>query len=155
MLRRLYVSALALLLLVALSSFLGVRQRSTSAAAEGWSLNLTYPAITRAGLAVPLSWEIRHEGGFPEDGKVVMRMTDDYFDLFDENGFDPQPSSEWSDGTYIYWEFDAPPQGDVMRVGSDTRTGSSVQLTRKKGEASIMVDDEPVLTVAIQTWVMP
>lgn len=152
------MTLLAVFLAAGLLGVWGVRDESVFASEEGWTLDLDYAASTRAGLAVPLHWEITKAGGFgPEEAepKVVIRMTQDYFELFDENGMDPEPSSSWSDGEFVYWEFDAPPDGTTMHVTADTRTGSGVQLVHKKAESAIVVDDRPLATVRLATWVMP
>lgn len=157
-LRRLYMSLLAAFVIAGLFGFWGVRQRSGFASEEGWTLDVHYAAVTRAGLAVPMKWEITKAGGFgPEEAepKVVIRITQDYFELFDENGVDPEPSTSWSDGEFVYWEFDAPPDQDKMHITFDTRTGSGVQLLRKKAETSLVVDDRYLAVVRLKTWVMP
>jgi hypothetical protein len=154
-LRRLFVLALTVTVVAGLAGAFGVRSQTNTASAGEWTLEVRYPRTTRAGLAVPLAWKITKEGGWDEGETVVMRMRDEYMDLLDENGFSPTPSSEWSDEEYVYWEFDAPPDSDVMRVSTDTRTGSSVQLVSKTADASVMEDDEPVVTVKFTTWVAP
>lgn len=152
LIRRLFLTLLAAFVLCGMLGLFGVR-RATSTAANGeWTIKAAYPSVTRAGLAVPMEFEVTKQGGF--DDTVVMRMTSDYFDLYDQNGFDPQPSRQWSDDEFIYWEFDAPPDGEAMTISVDTRTGSSVQLTKKTAEVSVLVDGSPVVTADLKTWVM-
>lgn len=156
--RRVFLVALALFVLAGLAGLLGVRQGSVFNSSEGWTLEVKYAKVTRAGLAVPMEWRITKAGGFgaeEEAPKVVVRITQDYFDLFDENGFDPEPSTAWSDGEFLYWEFNAPPDHDVMTISVDTRTGSSVQMTSKTAESSIVFDDRHLAAVTFKTWVMP
>jgi len=150
--RRAFLSVLTLFVLCGLLGLFGVRERQATVTDGEWTVTATYPGVTRAGLAVPLEFQITRQGGFDET--VVVRMTSDYFDLFDENSFEPTPSKEWTDDEYVYWEFDAPPDSQTMVIGTDTRTGSSVQLTQKKAELSVMVDGEPAVTVGLKTWVM-
>lgn len=156
--RRLYLTLLAAFVLAGLLGVWGVRGRSGFASEEGWTVKVNYASVTRAGLAVPMKWEITKAGGFgPEEAepKVVIRITQDYFELFDENGVDPEPSTSWSDGEYVYWEFDAPPDEDTMHITFDTRTGSGVQLLQQKAETSIVVDDRNLAVIKLTTWVMP
>lgn len=154
LLRRVFLTLLALFVLAAFTGVWGVRSSRASASEEGWTLKVHFARTTRAGLAVPLTWDVAKEGGFPED-KVVVRITQNYFALFDENGIDPEPSSSWSDGEYVYWEFDAEPGGEVMHITADTRTGSGVQLTQKHAESAVFVDDRALATVKLKTLVLP
>ena len=153
--RRLFLTLLALFIVGGAVGLWGVREQTTKAAAQGWSLEVTSARITRAGLAVPLEWTISRTSGFSEGETVVLRVTDDYFDLLDENSVDPTPSKEWTDGEFVYWEFDTPHEGDTMTVSLDTRTGSSVQLRSTQAETAVVVEGEPVVTVRFSTWVMP
>ena len=60
--RRTFVTALALTLVAGLAGFLGVRTASAGASEDGWSLDLAYPAVARAGLDVTFEATVRHEG---------------------------------------------------------------------------------------------
>ena len=156
--RRAFLTLLALFVLVGLTGYLGVREQRVFAAEEGWTMEVRTAHMTRAGLAVPMEWHITKAGGFgPAEAEptVVLRVTHRYLDLYDENSVDPEPSKSWSDGEFLYFEFDAPPNSQAMHVSVDTRTGSSVQLTRMRGESAIMLDDRPLAGVRFQTWVMP
>lgn len=134
-----------------LSGMLGVRSRVTTARGGGYELTVTYGQVSRAGLATPWSLEIRHPGGF--DGPVTVSTNTEYLDLFDENGFDPQPSKSTATPDAVNWEFE-PPDGDTLGVSLDARIEPGAQWGRA-GETSVLVDGKPVVTARYKTWVMP
>ena len=83
-----------------------------------------------------------------------VRFLSSYFDLFDENGFTPQPDAETSDELYTYDEFEAP-DGDVLLISVDTR----IEPARQRGEAGdvAVVDAEgrPLVQVSFRTRLLP
>jgi hypothetical protein len=149
--RRLFMTLLLAFLAVGLSGFLGVKTRTTTASGGGYELTVTYGQITRGGLATPWSFEIRRPGGF--DGPVTVATKTSYLDMFDENGFDPEPSTMTATADEVIWEFE-PPDGDTLGVSLDARLEPGVHWGRE-GETSVMVDGEKVVTARYTTWVMP
>ena len=84
-----------------------------------------------------------------------MAVTSSYFDAFDENGLDPDPAESTSDGERSIWKFEPPP-GDVMTVSFDARIEPGVQLTRVKGEVSVLdPSGADVVTADFRTLVLP
>src|SRR5436190_20806592 len=85
--RRVGLVLLALLVLVGASTWLGPHTSTTSVSAGGYTVVVTYPAVTRPGL--PIRWEflIRHAGGFDKD--VTLSTTFDYVHLFDVSNVEP------------------------------------------------------------------
>jgi hypothetical protein len=150
-LRRLFMIVLAGVLALGLTGWLGVRTGIATARGGGYELTVTYGQVTRPGLATPWSLEIRHPGGF--DGPVTVSTNSRYLDLFDENGFDPQPSQSTATSDTVIWEFEAP-DGDTLGVSLDARLEPGAQWGRP-GETSVLVDGKPVVTVKYKTWVMP
>lgn len=138
-------------LAVGLTGRLGVQSRTTTARGGGYELTVTYGQVTRAGLATPWSLEIHHPGGF--DGPVMVSTNTRYLDLFDENGFDPQPAKSMATPDAVIWEFE-PPDGDTLGVSLDARLEPGVQWGRT-GETSVLVDGKPVVTATYKTWVVP
>ncbi len=150
--RRVLLALFALVLLLGATGWLGVRSATAHAAAGGYDLTVSYPRLTRPGHAVPLWVDVRRAGGFG-DTPVTVRMSQRYFTLFDENGVQPAPSKETATAEHLVWEFDPPP-GDTLRVYFDTRTGPN----RQRGESAdvaVLVDDAPVVSVRLTTWVLP
>ena len=149
--RRAFLVVLFGFLAVGLTGRLGVHTRTATASGGGYELTVTYGQVSRAGLATPWSLEIRHPGGF--DGPVTVATNSKYLDLFDENGFDPEPSKSTATADEVVWEFD-PPDGDTLGISLDGRVEPGVHRGRT-GETSVLVDGKPVVTVKYKTWVMP
>jgi hypothetical protein len=149
--RRLFMTLLCGVLAVGLSGYLGVRSRTTTASGGGYELTVTYGQISRPGLATPWSFEVHHPGGF--DGPITVATKNSYLDMFDENGFDPQPSKSTATPDEVIWEFE-PPEGDTLAVSLDARIEPGAQWSRG-GETSVLVEGEKVVTAKYKTWVMP
>ena len=155
--RRLFVAALGLFLLLGALGVYGVRTRTASASAGGYELSVRYATVSRPGLATPWSLEVRRPGGFP-DGLTVAVMSS-YFDVFDENGLEPAPVEETSDGERTYWRF-SPSAADTIAVSFDARIEPGVQVTRAKGRVEVLAGPTgptaaTVVAVDFRTWVMP
>ncbi|MGI8685524.1 MAG: hypothetical protein ACR2MO_10630 [Acidimicrobiales bacterium] len=152
MVRRTFVVVLSLFLLAGFLGLLGVRTGTTRAEGGGYEMEVRYAQVARPGLSVPWAVTIRHPGGF--DGPVTLATNSTYFDLFDENSFDPDPTSSTSDGERLIWEFEPPDGGDTMEISLDTRVGPNIQLGTS-GTTEILEDGRPVAAVTYKTWIMP
>lgn len=150
--RRVLLAVFATVLVLGATGVLGVRSGTARASGGGYDLTVTYPRVTRPGLAVPLSVEVRKAGGFGGE-PVTLRITARYFTMFDENGVQPAPSKETATPEHLVWEFDPPP-GDTLRVYFDTRTGPNRQRGGR-GEFAVLDGDVPVATLTVRTLVMP
>lgn len=131
---------------------LGVRTASTSASAQGYELEVRYASVSRPGLATPWSVIVSHEGGF--DSPIKLATTAKYFDLFDENGLDPEPTSSTTSGDLLVWEFD-PPEGNVLEVAFDARIEPAVQLKSQKARTVLIIDEQRVTQAVYRTLVLP
>jgi hypothetical protein len=152
-LRRALFCALSLFLLLGLVDVLGPRTAETSASGEGWEVSVTYPRVTRPGLSVRVSIEIRRPGGF--DLPVVLAAESSYFDAFDDIRTEPEPVESTADGSRSIWTFAAPTAGDTLTVDVSGRSQPGLQLRRLSGRVSILVADRPALTVRWKTYVTP
>ena len=155
--RRIFIALLVLFLLGGALDLYGVRTRTRSAAGGGYELAVTYGSVSRPGLATPFSFEVRRPGGFPQG--VTVAALSSYFDVFDENGLDPSPVEETSDGERTFWTF-GPSAADTISVSFDGRIEPGVQVTRAKGRAEVLAGPPgpgaaTVVTVNFGTWVMP
>jgi hypothetical protein len=149
--RRVAIAVIALFVLLGVAGVFGARSGTAAASGGGYSLVVTYPAVTRPGLAVRWSVEIRREGGLEE--QVALATTSSYFDLFDFNQFYPQPSAETSDGSSNIWTFDTA-GSEIIRITLDGR----LEPARQEGAeavSSILVGGRPVVSVRYETRVMP
>ncbi len=152
-LRQLFLVALTTFLLAGVLDAFGVRSREVSATGGGYQLSVHYAAVSRPGLATPLSMEIRRAGGF--DGPVRLATTAGYMDLFDENGLSPDPVSATSDAERTIWEFEPPEESDTMTVSFDVRLEPGVQLVAQRATTELLQGDVAVVSVRYRTWVMP
>jgi hypothetical protein len=149
--RRVAIALLGVFVLLGLAGVFGARTKTASASAGGYSLTVTYPAVTRPGLAVRWSLEIRRRGGLGE--QVTIATTSSYFDLFDFNQLYPQPSGETSDATTTIWTFDTA-GAEAMRITMDGRLEPAHQYG-ESAVSSILVNGVPVVSVRYRTAVMP
>lgn len=150
--RRVILVLLAALVLLGASTLLGVRTDTKSVADSEWQMSLTYPRIARGGLDVIWRVELTHAGGF--DGPITLRVTDDYFDIFETQGFHPEPASTTSDGSYLYFEFDPPSQGERFAVDYDAYIQGSSQLGRG-AQVQLMEGERSRLSIRYRTWLLP
>lgn len=149
--RRILLALLVALILAGAAGLLGARTSTASAAGSGYELSVSYPRITRPGLAIRWMVVVRHPGGFSKP--IDIATTSAYFNLFDFNNLDPTPSGLTTEATRSIWTFDPPP-GDVLRVTMDAR----LEPARQSGNAattSVMVGGLPVVSVSYHTVVMP
>jgi len=149
--RRVVMGLIVVVVVVALTSFLGPHTTTISGSGNGYRLTLTYPSVTRPGLAVRWVLEVRHPGGF--DGKVTIATTSRYFDLFDFNNLDPVPSSQTTDGTNSIWVFDPPP-GDVLTITMDARLEPAQQYG-KSAVTELRLGGLRAVVLHYSTRVMP
>ncbi|MGQ0519530.1 MAG: hypothetical protein ACT4PX_00080 [Actinomycetota bacterium] len=152
MARRAFLTFVAVFVALGAVGVFGVRTGTARSSGGGYTVEVRYPEVARPGLSVPWSVTVHRRGGF--DGPITLASTASYFDLFDENSLDPDPSSSTSDGERVLWEFETPDAGDTVEVSLDTRMGPNVQWGAR-GETAVLVDGEPVASVAYRTWVMP
>ncbi|BAH48706.1 hypothetical protein [Rhodococcus opacus] len=150
-LRRAAVALLALIVAFGAVGLLGVRSGTAYAEGGGYALTLTYPRVARAGLDVPWDLTVRKPGGFSEP--VVIVVDSDYFDMFETQGWTPEPSAETSDALRTYMTVDPPP-GDTLTLGFDAYIQPSSQLGHS-GSVSVSEKGVDVATLEFTTWLVP
>lgn len=89
--RRGATALLVLLVLAALTDLLGVDTEEQVAEDNGYRLELRYPGTARAGLDTLWRVTVERQGGFGDE--LTLAVTGDYFELFETQGFHPEP---WS-----------------------------------------------------------
>jgi hypothetical protein len=150
--RRVGATLLVVFVLAGAVGLFGTRTGTASAEGGGYRVVVTYPTVSRPGHAVRFEVRISHDGGLPDP--IRVRMDSSYFDLFDENAFDPDADAQTTDLSYGYFEY-APPKGDDFVIVSDTR----VEPDRQRGESGevAVLDDQgsPVVTVRFRTRIWP
>jgi hypothetical protein len=149
--RRVIMGLLAVLVIAGLTSALGVKVKTAGAENEELALRVKYASVTRLGLPTPWEVEVTREGGFA--APVTIATTNSYFEIFDENGFSPQPTKTIIDGDLVVWEFD-PPEGDTLTIDFDARIEPAFKGGRT-AVTSIRQNGSDVLTVEYRTRVLP
>ena len=150
-LRRATLTAMALLVAAGLLSLLGVRTSSASANDHGYALTVHYPSVARAGLDTPWQVTVSRPGGLGK--QVTLAVTGDYFDIFETQGFHPEPAEETRDEHTLYLTFTAPP-GDTFVVDFD----AYIQPASQQGRAATVALVEgttPLVAVRYRTRILP
>jgi len=151
--RRVFLVLLAIVVAAGLAGLLGVRDATASAEEDGWSLTVRYAAVAESGLDVPFEMTVRHDGGL--GGKqVTLALTGDYLDIYETQGFHPEPSGETRDADTLYLTFDAPPTGDTLVVSYDAYIQPASQIGRD-ATVAVWVDQHQVAPVHINTRLAP
>lgn len=153
-LRRGFLALLALVLVGALFGAAGDRTERTTATSEDgrWTLSLLHASLARAGLDVPWEVTVTREGGF--EGPVVLGVTGSYFDLYETQGFRPEPAASYRDGETLFLEFDPPPSGDTMVVAYDAYIQPASQQGTG-GTVAVRSGDEVLVSLDFTTDLLP
>ena len=150
--RRGFVAALAAVVLAGLAGLLGVRSDTTSAQVGEWRLTLEHAELARAGFDVPWQVTVTHDGGF--DGPLTLAVTGDYFDIFETQGFMPEPTEMTRDGDTLYLTFAAPPRGDTFVVAYDAYIQPAAQRGAD-GTLSVLDAGVAVASLDFETRLLP
>jgi hypothetical protein len=150
--RRLVLTAILALVLAGGAGLLGVRAGTVSSTESGWSLDVGYAQVARAGLDVPLQATVTHAGGFSKP--IVLALTGAYLDIFETQGFHPEPSAETRDGGTLFLTFDPPPDGDTFVVACDAYIQPSSQRGRA-GTMSVVSGGQRLASVKFTTRLFP
>ena len=86
-----FLGVMLCLVLAGLLGLVGVRTAKTSTEREGpWSVTVEHATVARAGLDAQWEVTVTRDGGF--GAELVLAVTGDYFDIFETQGFSPEPS---------------------------------------------------------------
>jgi len=143
---------LVLIVVAGAIGLLGPRKGTTSDSGSGYRLDVTYPAITRAGEPAPLHLRVRSAAGF--HGPIQVALCDEFFDGLDFQNWYPNPSGETGDSSQLLYEFD-PPDGDVFEASLDARSAPGAFGDIEDCTVSVLDDDEEQVSVSFRTWRMP
>ena len=149
--RRGFLALLLAFVLAGLAGVLGVRAATTSDEADGWELHLRHAAVARSGLDVPWEVTVHHEGGFGKE--VVLAVTGDYFDVYETQGFTPEPTEATRDADTLLLTFAAPP-GDTFVVAYDAYIQPAAQQGAD-GTLAVLDGGTRVASVDFSTTVLP
>jgi len=148
------ISILCAVVLLGALGALGVRSHTVAATGGGFQLSLTYPRIARAGLDVPWHVTVRRPGGFGDRKTITLAVTARYFDIFETQGFHPNPDTESRDSDLLYLTFTLPSTGDVLEVDFDTYVQPSSQIGRH-ADLYVMQGPTRAVGVSFSTWLVP
>ena len=149
--RRAFLTFLLVVVLLGVTGLLGVHSTTASASQDGWTVDVEYPAIARAGLDVPWTVKVTHPGGFGD--QVTLAVKGSYFEIFETQGWQPSPSDETRDGDTWYLTFNAP-EGDTFVVAYDAYIQPSSQRGRE-GWVAVMDSGRRLATVPFRTVLLP
>ncbi|GMA22625.1 hypothetical protein GCM10025864_03840 [Luteimicrobium album] len=149
--RRIGTVALVLVVVAGALNLFGLWTTTTTTSEDGWTVSVHYARIARAGLDAPWEVTVEHPGGFGKD--VELRVTTAYFDIFESQGLDPEPSDETSDGTDDTWTFETP-EGDTFEVAFD----AYIQPSSHRGASdrvAVLVHGREVASTPFRTTLLP
>lgn len=149
--RRAFIGLLVVFLGLGAAGVFGARTGLARASGGGYEVVVTYPAVTRPGLAIRYEITVRHEGGL--SSPIELATTSDYLELFDDNALDPEPTDSLTDGERTIWTFDRF-SGSVLTVSLDART-EPARSEGASGVTTLSVGGVELVTVRYRTWVMP
>lgn len=146
------LALLVALLAAAAGGLLGPRTGDVSDQQGDWSLDVTYPQVTRAGQPAPLSLTVASRTGLGDT--ITIRLCDGLFDQLDFQAWYPSPSAETADGPWIYYEFD-PPSGDRFEVTLDARSAPGPLGGRTTCDIAVLDGQAPTAEVSFTVWRLP
>lgn len=159
--RRTAATVMLAVVIVGASGLLGVRsdvRTTTASSGDGaWTLTVTYAEVARAGWDVPLSIRVTAPGPLAER-PVTLTIDRAYLDLFETQGWNPDPASATGDADRVELEFDTPSDADVFQADFDAYIQPSAQLgAGSRITLSTPVDgqDQEVAAVDIHTTLLP
>jgi hypothetical protein len=150
--RRVAVTLLCLVLIAAGSGWMGVHSSSVSATANGYTLQVEYARVARAGLDVPFT--LRVTADQPIKHEIVIGISADYFRMFETQGFFPDPTDATTDAGTVYLTFSPPPDGNTMVIDYDAYIQPAAQIG-KGAEISVIIGGVHRVSVTISTTLLP
>jgi hypothetical protein len=150
--RRVGLGALWLLIAAALTGWLGVRMATTTATADGWTLTVRAPQITRGAIDAPITITVSRDTPFGDKITVLMDRT--LFEHLDVNLIAPAPSAETGIAGLVEWTFD-PPDGDTLTVTIDARMSPSEMPGIERLRFAVLERGEVAVEVRPRLVVLP
>ena len=143
---------LVLFVLAGLFGLLGDRTGVVEgAAADGHHLRLEYAVTSRPGMDVPFQIRLTRAEGL--DSEVTLALTGDYLDMYETQGWYPEPTEQTRDGEWLYLTFATEGQ-PVMVIDFNAYIQPNALLPRS-GELALVVDGEPVDPLSFRTFLFP
>ena len=148
-------AGLALMVLIPLSSFLGIygpTDRTVGASAEPYELTMSHGYVVRSGQAITLDVEITSVDGF--DGPVELAFAREVFERLDFQNWYPNPAGEVGEGRFVLYEFD-PPEGTTFTLSLDARVAPTQWGSWDTHAIWMVRDGQDLLRTEYTMWVLP
>jgi hypothetical protein len=150
-LRRFALFLVVALVLAALAGLLGVHTSEVTAEQNGYRLTVRYPATARAGLDTRWQVVVSRTGGFDDD--ITLALSGNYLDMFETQGFHPEPAESTRDSDTLFLTFTAP-DSDTLVVDYDAYIQPSSQRGHRT-RVAVVEGTTPVIWVDIRTRLFP
>jgi hypothetical protein len=150
--RRFMIAVMCLVLVAAATGWLGVHSSTVTASRGGYTIEVTYAQVARAGLDVPFTVRVTAPEPITED--VVLAISAGYFRMFETQGFYPEPSDATTDADTVYLTFAPPPHGDTLVVDYDAYIQPAAQLGHQ-ATISVISGGVQLVSAAISTTLLP
>lgn len=149
--RRTGTVLLSLFVLAGALGLLGDQERTVAAEADGQRVEVRYAATARPGQDVPFEITVTDDEGLDPEVTVALRAR--YLNIYETQGWHPEPSEQSRDGEWLYLTF--------TTTGSGTLTVSYdayIQPNRSVGEPgrlALVVDGRLVAPLEFRTVLFP
>ena len=151
--RRLGLLLLAGLLVLGALNFFGGRTAKTSASANGYQLEVSYPRTGRPGIGAPIQIQVQKQGGF--QGPVTVSMSSDYLDVLDVRNLVPDPQQSTSSDKAVTWQFNQPP-GDTLGISISAEFDPDEHAGVHHGAVTVIDNNgKPAVATHFTTWEAP
>lgn len=143
---------LVLVVLAGLLGFLGDRVGVVEGpAGDGHHLRLEYAATARPGLDVPFEIRLTRPEGL--DPEVTLALTGEYLDMYETQGWYPEPTEQTRDGEWVYLTFATEGQPEMV-IDFDAYIQPTA-VRPKSGQIALVVDGQPVAPLPFRTFLFP
>lgn len=149
--RRSVLIVIALVVATGLTGNLGLHTRTETVTAGGYTLSLDYGWVARPGLDTPWQVTLVSETGF--DDPITLEVTADYFDIYETQGFFPEPDGMVRDASRLRMTF-AAPEGDTFVLFYDAYVQPSSQRGRD-GVLSVIDGGHVAASLDFTTHLLP
>jgi len=150
--RRVVLVLLVVFVLVGLSGFLGVHSTTAEAEEDGFHVSVRYASVARSGLDVPWEVTVTSTDGFADT--ITLAVTGDYFDIFESQGFFPEPSTSVRNGETWFLTFDSP-GGDTFVLSYDAYIQPASQRGRDGTVGVVTSAGKTVAVAEFRTRLLP
>jgi hypothetical protein len=150
--RKLGLALLAVIVLAGFFGLLGDRSGSVEGeSGDGHHLRLEYAASSRPGLDVPFEITLTKPEGL--DLEETLALTGEYLDMYETQGWYPEPTEQTRDGEWVYLTFATEGQPEMV-IDFDAYIQPAAVRSRD-GRIAVVVDGEPVAPLSFRTVLFP